>query len=186
MNDTVVLILVLGGSALFGFIIGFLATIEERKLSKAAKKFENESGFIKKAVLPHIAGLPIEKDELCCILLVSDKFVFSRNDMTYTLPFDRISDVSQMNHCELSDTFTKSVPGAVIGGLLLGPLGAVLGAGAGNSATVTAIYLVFSYKNEQGEEGLLVFNASNKITAPNKFVKAFKNRAQGSYTNINL
>jgi hypothetical protein len=178
MSDAVELIILLGGFTLFGCIIGFLTTMGERKLNKAAKKFESEPGFIKKAVLPHISGLPIEKDKLCSILLFSDKFVFFRNEMTYTLPFDRISDISQMNHSELRDTFTKSVAGAAIGGLLLGPLGAVLG--AGNSATVTAIYLVFSYKNEQAEEGFLVFNASNKIIAPNEFIKAFKNRAQGS------
>lgn len=108
----------------------YMAVKTTKAKSDATKAFKNEkqqTGCLELVTLEHVAGLPIPSGVECSIYLYDDKLVFSRSTSTYDLGFDRIADMCIKTETEIQNTYASSIGGAVGGGLLFGPLGAIVG-----------------------------------------------------------
>lgn len=102
-------------------------------------------------------------------------------DTTATLPYTQIKNVGHFSETEIREK-SKSVAGrAVIGGLLLGNIGAIVGGmtGIGTKAqTVQHDYLIINYTSKEQEEKILSFSINQNITwGLAKFTDNLKSRA---------
>lgn len=136
------------------------------------------------ATMPHVSGLPIPNGVRCDIALCPDQYVFTYKKLSYNLSFDKIIDVSIKSEKEIQQHYVSSIGGAVLGGALLGPLGAIVGGRAKKKKTVNRrTYLIFTYESESTTK-FIVFDSSTSLTA-NKFVRLF-NKTQAKEKRVEL
>jgi len=105
---------------------------------------------------------------------------YSKND------FSKLTDVSIITDKEIQQQVVSSVGGAVAGGLLFGPGGAMIGGRAKQrTATRVRYYLIFSYEKD-GSVSYIAFEATQSITNASKFAKEFHAGDGGTGKKIEL
>jgi hypothetical protein len=133
----------------------------------------------------HMAGLPIAQDAPTYLYLCDDKVIFERNEMTYNLEWNKIKDITMKTDLEIQKAYVSSIGGAVAGGVLFGPLGAIIG-----GRTKTKVnkkiekYLIFTYNKDENID-FISFDVTGIIKA-NEFVKFFNKNKPANRTEINL
>jgi len=171
--DTVIMPLII-----LGLIVGLIALIPILIIRKAKKKKRqkmvwNEQGIIIKDTFVHVSGLPLADGIEVTISVFEDKVEFEGSGTQITLARSRITDVSIKNETEIQTHFTSSIGGAVAGGVLFGPLGAIIGGRSKKKQTAQiSSYLIFTYKKEDSVE-YIAFDVTTSWTAT-KFPKQFQ------------
>ena len=114
------------------------------------KKEMKEKGITKDAKLKHVSGLPISEDTVCTINSYPDKYEFVADGLNFNLPRERITNLCVKKHEEITAQKVSSIGGAVAGGVLFGPLGAIIGGRAKtHKVNNKTNYLVFTYLKEE-------------------------------------
>lgn len=140
--------------------------------------------------LPHHSGVPWFTDNWAAELILHDDerrleirpIIKTKTlvDSVY-LPYDKIVGVIQTSEKEIVEK-SKSVLGrAVLGGVLLGPLGAVVGSVSGTGKkvkTTTSLFVVINYKPSLNDDEIKVISFhNNNFLVADKFVKLLKERS---------
>jgi hypothetical protein len=133
----------------------------------------------------HISGLPVAQEAPTYLYLCEDKIIFERNEMTYNLEFNKIKDITIKTDMEIQKAYVSSAGGAVAGGILFGPLGAIIG-GRTKTKTNKTInkYLIFTY-NKDNNIDFISFDVTGTIKAYD-FVKFFMKNIPSERTEVNL
>ena len=162
--------------------------VKTSKIQKSAKKKfadkKKEIGFLEKAYLNCMTGLPIPEGAECMVYMCPDKYVFERNESTYNLPINKITDISIKTDVEIQNAYTSSIGGAVGGALLFGGLGAIIGGRTKKKTDkIVHSYLIFAYKKDDNID-FISFDCTN-ASSVYKFIEAF-NKIPKENKTINL
>ena len=111
------------------------------------KKELKQQGLTLDAKLKHISGLPIPENQICNVYSLTEEYKFEANGLSINLQKNKITDLSVKTNQEITKG-VSSIGGAVAGGVLLGPLGAIYGGRAKNVSTKTK-YLVITYLKDE-------------------------------------
>lgn len=133
----------------------------------------------------HMAGLSVAEGADMYLYLNKDKIIFERNETMYNLEFKKITDITIKTDVEIQKAYVSSIGGAVAGGMLFGPLGAIIGGRAKekNNSTINK-YLIFTYEKE-GNVDFISFDVTYSTNA-DRFVKFFEKNKTGDKKEINL
>jgi len=152
-----------------------------------AKKIEKP---IMKGNFISAGGLDIPNGVKCLVSFYEHNIQIDALGQEFSLPHAKIKNVSLSTVKEIQKQYVSSIGGALAGGYLLGPLGALIG-GAAKQKTIrnNTKFLIFSYiPNEQNPEmKYIVFEvpASSERRAKD-FADAYKVRNKKSKTHIDL
>lgn len=95
------------------------------------------------------------------------------------LKYEQITGINVTSEEEILEK-SKSVTGrAVVGGVLLGPLGAIIGGMSGigdKKKEKTRYYLIINYKSKDDEIKVLSFEVTNSLGAWDKFIEHVRNK----------
>lgn len=171
-TETLVFAIVL---TIIGFIL-FLSKVktnEEKNQNNENDKKKMET-VIYKLDTEHQYGLPISTGVTCTVLYDIDKFTFIGGGNTFNLAFNKITDVCIKTDTEIQKHYVSSIGGAVAGGVILGPLGAIVGGRAKEKKTSTSTdYLIFTYL-KNGEINYISFNVTNNWAKVDNIVNKVK------------
>ena len=135
------------GVAVFAiFDIIFYKKYHDKKTGKTAEKKqakrESKEAAEKTIYGKHQAGLPLEQDAPCTIIAENDCFKFIGGGNSFELNRSKITDV------EIQKQYVSSAGGAIAGGIVFGPLGAIVGGRVKEKKTrEVAYYLIFTYRS---------------------------------------
>lgn len=122
---------------------------EIKKSAKHHKELK-EKGITRDAKLKHVSGLPISEDTICTINSYPDKYEFIADGLNFNLPRERITNLCVKKHDDITAQKVSSIGGAVAGGVLFGPLGAIIGGRAKtHKVNNKTHYLVFTYLKDE-------------------------------------
>jgi len=184
MNVGCAIALVLFPLAMLVAIIG--AIVESSKKRKRQKQELISSGATLYVELPHTAGLPIAENVLCKIYSLPDRIEIKGGGTQFTLSKSKLTDVSIITDKEIQKQVVSSVGGAVAGGLLFGPVGAIIGGRAKTrTATHVRYYLIFSYEKD-GSVDYITFEATQSLSKASKFAREFHTGGSGTGKKIEL
>lgn len=128
-----------------------------------------------------IDGLPLPTGTRCLLSVYADVLAIEALGQRFTLNQRRIFNVSISTVKQLQKQYVSSVGGAIAGGLLLGPLGAIIG-GAAKQKDVKNFdrFLIFSYLDSNGiDTKYLVFAVHDGFgDKSSEFVRLFKPRSK--------
>lgn len=161
--------------AIILMIIGVILFLRTSKKSKEnLKNKENKmETVIYKFDTEHQYGLPISTGVTCTVLYDIDKFTFIGGGNTFNLAFNKITDVCIKTDTEIQKHYVSSIGGAVAGGVILGPLGAIVGGRAKEKKTSTSTdYLIFTYL-KNGEINYISFNVTDNWLKAQNLVDKF-------------
>ena len=178
-------------SAIFGLCVLLLVIVIIR-ISKARNKAQQQHNIKMKELaateevtLKHTVGLPLAENTWCTVFYCEDKIVIIGGGTTFNLSFDKINDITMTTDVEIQKAYISSVGGAVAGGLLFGPLGAIVGGRTKKkeSRQVTK-YLIITYIKDEKTE-YISFDATENFKA-GKLITLFKQRPQVQKATIEL
>ncbi len=145
----------------------------KRRRKKEIERMKVEEGLICNLYLKHTAGLPIMEGLNCDIFCFKDKIEIKYNEMKFNLDRERVRDVCLKTDIDIQKQYVSSSGGAIAGGLLFGPVGALIG-GRTKQKKIKNVstYLIITYTNDD-EIKYVGFDATNSTLQANKFVKEF-------------
>ncbi len=121
----------------------------------------------------HINGLPFAEGIFCLIHLQTDGIKITGNNMELTLNDQKILNMCVKTDVEIQKQYTSSIGGAVAGGVLFGPVGAIIGGRTQEKKTKTThYYLIITYKKDN-EVQYIGFDMSTSPGVVRKFVNEF-------------
>ncbi len=149
-----------------------------RKSSLKKKQHKNEiqrSGLTIHTMFPHVNGLPIAENLPCTIFSYPDRIEFKSGTTGIKLARNKITDMCIKTDTEIQNQAVSSVGGAIAGGVMFGPLGAVIG-GRAKTKTVRTItqYLIITYTGSQENLKYIGFDVTHNLGPALKLVKEFK------------
>lgn len=148
------------------------ATIENLKLIPGTKERNRALGSKLSITPKHMSGLPLAEGAFTTLYLCDDKVIFEKNETTYELFFEKVTDVTIKTDVEIQKAYVSSTGGAIAGASLFGPLGAMVGGRTKKKENRTvSSYLIFAYSND-GETNFISFDVTGNFNA-HKFVEAF-------------
>lgn len=110
------------------------------------KEQEQREIFFMTLEAEHQAGLPLAEGIKCEIIKEDDKFRILSGGNEFSLKKEKITDICVKTNVEIQNQYVSSVGGAVAGGMVFGPLGAIVGGRAKKKKiTTTEYYLIFTY-----------------------------------------
>jgi hypothetical protein len=166
MDPALVIILILIVLALIGFSMS-------RGVEKKAKKYH----AIKHGVGRHEYGLPgVGNDAMANIYLTQNKAIIEAQKKTFEVKYDQLTAAAAMRKTDLIAKDKSVLARGVAGGLLLGPLGAVVGGMSGmGKKNPKGNYLILNYiPTGEQEAKPLILNMGNYNDA--KELAAFLNK----------
>ncbi len=176
-NDITGLLIVIGILILFIAFCIFMAV----KLSKGNKKARNtlnnkmqayNASFM--AAVNHFNGLPIAEGVLTQLFWCMSKIVFEANGASFNLEMSKITDISVKTDVEIQQQYVSSAGGAVAGGVLFGPIGAMIGGRAKKKEIKqTNSYLIFTYKDDESLK-YIAFDCTASWAQARRFVDEFQ------------
>lgn len=104
---------------------------------------------------------------MCEVSLYDDRLEISAPfvKQEVRLKYDQVRDVFHGAKTELTEKNKSVIGRAVVGGVLLGPLGAIVGAVSGTGKKLkqdSKLYFIISYANSNGEDKILQFEDTRK------------------------
>lgn len=130
----------------------------------------------------HADGLPIPNNTMSYIFPCPDKLVIESKKGKFEIPNERITNYAKLTEQQIKQSDKSVIGRAVVGGVLLGGLGAIVGGMSGIGAktkTKTHGYFVINYTNKAGEITAVSFESNANI---DYFVSKFSetlNRSKG-------
>lgn len=158
-----------------------------RKKKKERKEELKQSGLLLHSFFHHVNGLPIPENTLCEIKSYKDCIDFKAGTTNIKLQREKITDMCIKTDTEIQKQTVSSVGGAIAGGVMFGPLGAMIGGRAKNKKVKTTTqYLIITYTGEQAELKYIGFDIKNNPLSATKFVKEFREFNKNSEIQIEL
>lgn len=150
------------------FFILYLCTKKPQPKEKPIKDFHIK--------LSHLIGLDFPEDTKVLITYSKDKVNFLANKVNFSLPLERIKDLSIKKSSEIHQQYISSVGGATAGALLFGGLGAVIGGRAKKKTITEVTYCFIITYLKDNEMKYISFEIKNNFeyNESNKLVKLFK------------
>ena len=142
------------GVAVFAiFDIIFYKKYHDKKTGKTAEKKqakrESKEAAEKTIYGKHQAGLPLAQDAPCTIIAENDCFKFIGGGNSFELNRSKITDISVKTDVEIQKQYVSSAGGAIAGGMVFGPLGAIVGGRVKEKKTREfTYYLIFTYRSD--------------------------------------
>lgn len=167
---------------LFGTLTFILFKPTEKEKQKKIDKQEKRREKLKTCTMKHINGLPIAEDVKCNITLTDDKYIFSSSTMNFELDKSKITDICIKTDTEIQQQYVSSVGGAVVGGALFGPLGAMIGGRAKKKTIKHEVhnYLIITYQSD--EIKYIGFDTNLALASAHIYVEDFKNSCNNNLT----
>ncbi|TCL35650.1 hypothetical protein EV210_111116 [Anaerospora hongkongensis] len=130
--------------------------------SKARKK---SIGATVRINAQHVSGLSIAEGAECFIYLCNNMIVFERNETSYKLLVEKIKDIVIKTDTEIQKSHVSSIGRAIAGGVLFGPLGAIVGGRSKEKTSkIESRYLIFTY-DKNGEADYISFDVTKTLDA---------------------
>lgn len=170
------------------FVIAAIYGIKEgRKQRKEIKRMQLEEGLICDLFVKHTAGLPIAEDVYCKIFCFKDRVQINYNDIKFNLNREKIKDACMKTDVEIQNQYVSSAGGAIAGGLLFGPVGALIG-GRAKKKTVknSKNYLIITYIDDNEQIKYLGFDVTNLQFKVTKFINELNKPTFKETTEVNL
>lgn len=141
---------------------------------KARKKY-GKSEFLFQDKFKFAGGLNLPQNVTCSVICLMSRVVFVSSGQEFSLPTEKLVNVSIQTATQIQKQYVSSVGGAVAGALLLGPLGAVIG-GAANKRSIklNTKYLIFTYRDSE-EIKYVLLDVTQRLPGARKFEREFKN-----------
>ncbi|WP_410768116.1 hypothetical protein [Fontibacillus sp. BL9] len=131
---------------------------ERVKLSEELKGL----GVIVSSPLHHIQGLPLAEKTQCNVHVTPHLLIIEGGGTTFELKMNQIRAAEVKTDVEIANSVHSSAAKGIAGGLLFGPVGAMVGARATNKKQTTfTYYLIINFENSQGETAALLFDGGN-------------------------
>lgn len=144
------------------------------KLNKRMKQRAKELGAYAKFFGIHVEGLPADDKTAASLFACSDRLVIDCASNSFEIFNDKIMIVKAMSETEVLEANKSVIGRAVVGGLLLGGLGAIVGGisgvGTKRKKGKTNNYLIINYLNKDNEPNVISFKNNLNIIALHKFV----------------
>lgn len=142
------------------------------------KSFKKDKQNQKKlmCICRHISGLNFRKNTLCQIHSYSDKYSFISSSLQFNLAKNKVVDLKIESNLDTQKRYVASTGKAIVGGLLCGPIGAIIG-GQAKEKTIKTIYhyMIFTYTDENNTYKDICFDVTNIYSKALKLVKEFNN-----------
>ena len=152
--------------------------VEEPRVAKA----ENNSRVLLRLKLVHLSGLPIPEGVPCKARSYRDRIEFISGTTNISLSRNKITDVRVMKADEIQKQSVSSVGGAVMGAVLLGPIGAVIGGRAKQKKIHNKTHcLLVTYYDKDNNMATIAFDAEKDVSQAKCLASVFKrlNKNQG-------
>lgn len=180
----VIIILLLMLVFCFRMVIVTSRAKNERKKQTAI--LQNQGLTIYAAFL-HVNGLPIAENILCDVFSYPDRLEFKSGSTEFKLMRNKITDICIKTDTEIQKQMVSSVGGAIAGGIMFGPLGAIIGGRAKTKKSKsTSSYLIITYLNNQEEITYIGFDIGNNFSSATKLVKEFRELNTNTKVQIEL
>ncbi|MEC0234463.1 hypothetical protein P4H71_09005 [Paenibacillus kribbensis] len=123
------------------------------------------------ATLSHVNGLPLAENTICQLNVVSDKLTIVSGSSEFKLNLDQLRAADYKMDVEISQIVESSALKGMAGGLLFGPVGAIIGSmpGSKEKRAVTG-YLILNYLRSNGELASLLFSDEAKSLEAARFI----------------
>lgn len=168
-------------------ILCILGIIKSNKKRKARKEAIRQSGIMTYLAFNHVNGLPIAENLLCEIRSYQDRIEFKAGTTNIKLPREKITDMCIKTDQDIQKQAVSSIGGAIAGGMVFGPLGAIIGGRSKNKKVKTVTqYLIITYTGEQGELKYIGFDINNNSFLAAKLIKEFRELNTNSGIQIEL
>lgn len=145
-----------------------------RKIKEKLKEYQaNEHHY---AV--HLHGVPhVSKGMPADLFLTDQKIIIECEKKKFELDLDRITAAEALRKTDLLQKDKSVIARGVIGGVLIGPLGAIIGGMSGiGKKNKKGDYLVLNYKSvDDGEVKVIIFDMKN-FSKAQKIAKSLTNR----------
>lgn len=180
----VIIILLLIVVFCFRMVIVTSRAKNERKKQTAI--LQNQGLTIYAAFL-HVNGLPIAENILCDVFSYPDRLEFKSGSTEFKLMRNKITDICIKTDTEIQKQMVSSVGGAIAGGIMFGPLGAIIGGRTKTKKSKsTSSYLIITYLNSQEEITYIGFDIGNNFSSATKLVKEFRELNTNTKVQIEL
>lgn len=176
--EGVILILLL----VFFLLVAIFSIFMAIKMSKLKKRDKQEKKNRKNELnakeygqFKHVIGLPLPENTLCEVYYCEDKIIVESGGSVFNLSHSKVIDLNLTTDIEIQKAYVSSAGGAVAGGLVFGPLGALVG-GRTKQKKITQVtnYLILSYEKD-GSPDYISFDTNNNYKAL-KMLNLFKQR----------
>lgn len=176
--------------AVFIIVLCIKIIIGSARNKKAQKKKMadlKEQGLKYQIVANHVYGLPLPDDLPCTIQVYSDHIDFLTSTTLVALSLDKITDMCIKTETEIQTQYVSSTGGAIAGGLLFGPVGAIIGGRAkAKDKRTNTNYLIIIYKDKEDALAYLCFNVTFCFFKANKIVQDFRQTNPNAGVHIDL
>lgn len=143
------------------------------KKGNALKKEAGDMGAKDFVLATYIDGLGIAQNTFCKLYLFDDKLQINAGKQKFEIKLEKIRAAVVKNERELIEKSKSVVGRAVVGGVLLGGLGAVVGgmSGVGTKKKKGDLnhFLIINYTDSSGELAAVTFVNNINLIKVNKF-----------------
>lgn len=135
-----------------------VAAIATNKKKKAQATAMGASSFSSGVVLHGIPHVPAQTG--VDVFVANEKLTFKTNALTFDLPFDKVSAATALKTTDLLTKDKSVLARGIVGGVLLGPLGAIVGGMSGiGKKQLKGAFLVINYQqNNSDETDVIILN----------------------------
>ncbi len=135
----------------------------------------------------HISGLPIPEGAMCKVSSNEESIEIVSGTTNISLNRKKITDMNVMTAGDVQKQAVSSVGGAIAGGLVFGPLGAIIGGRVKTkSIKKSTKCLIITYRDKDGELAYLAFDVDQNSLDAHHLVKEFKKLNVNEGINIEL
>ncbi|WP_312047769.1 hypothetical protein [Anaerotignum sp.] len=123
-----------------------------------------------------VSGLPVSKNSVFQTYFYEDRIMIDDGSRTFNLNLEKIEDICMKTDVEIQKAMVSSAGGAVAGGMIFGPIGAIVG-GRTKEKEIRDVttYLIITYGSNE-EQKYISFNVTYDYKRACKFVEVFNQR----------